>query len=118
MPPAVSYSTLVPLNTTTANILTDTPLAIAPGNGFYRVIGRHSVVGAENLVLNAHRGSNQAAYNLPMQHLAGGPNRTDDLICEFGVAKGDPIIMTLTENGGVNATPQVRTEFFPVGSQA
>lgn len=105
-----SYTTQVPLSSTTGNILLGTTLQTAPATGFYKVIGRHAAA-AGTVVLTAFRGSDRVLNNRLMQAAAGGPNMLEDELGRFSVKKGDSIVITLTETAGTATNPAIVTEF-------
>lgn len=112
MPLGHSYTTLVPLSTETANIMSGSFIEFAPRDGTYRIWARHSAVGAEVLVAHIMLGGGQQIQrNTPMQKAAGAIVRDQDLVAQFSVTKGTQVIVTLQETGGVNATPNVKVEF-------
>lgn len=112
MPPIVSYTTQVPLSSTTTNILLGTPLQTAPGRGVIRVLGRHAAA-AGTLVMNAWRGADQVMFDSPMQAAAGGPNTLEDLLGDFAVFGGETLMIKLTETAGTATNPSIRVEYLP-----
>lgn len=110
MPVVESYTTQVPLSSTTSNILLGKKLNQAPGRGFYRILGRHAAA-AGTVVMHAWRGSDNVADSLPMQAAAGGPNVLEDELIRFGVFGGETILIKLEETAGTATNPSIRIEF-------
>lgn len=114
MPLYHAYTTLVPLSTTSGDIMSGSPIKFAPRGGTYRFFGRHSAVGAEVLRLNVVLGGGQQITppgGVPITKLAGAPNMAEDEICTFSVTAGTEVIATLSESGAVNATPNIKIVF-------
>jgi len=106
-----AFTTAVTKSAKVANILADTELATCPPpGGHYHVFGRHAA-SAGVIQLSARVAGKLVAEDLPINVEAGGPKKPDDHIITLDAAAGDPVIITLKEDGTCTTTPSIRIEF-------